>query len=174
MKMNKKLLLILSILMSLSLFTISCAKSVAAPDNPISGITPGQESLTLNDIENALKKIGKFYIQEDPTATGKDLYFDFTTGYFMNTQFMPQIQNNTGSTSIITDQSAILSKLKDALNTINNIAVTFVPNSNWDDTITGLSPRQLTVTVSSSLFKVPNEYKTIIIFLNGSINIDWR
>ncbi|AEM20975.1 hypothetical protein Bint_0341 [Brachyspira intermedia PWS/A] len=49
--MNKKLLLILSILMSLSLFTMGCANSVAAPDIPITG-----QGITKTDIETELKK----------------------------------------------------------------------------------------------------------------------
>ena len=157
--MNKKLLLILSILMSLSL--LSCAKSVTAPDNSIG--TPGQESLTLTEIQNELKKIGKFYVQEDPSGAGKDAYFDFNNGYFSGTKFLPEFKNNTGTDNIKISQSDILIKLKDALAAVNSSVVTFSPNPDWDNTITGLTPRELITSITSSLFEVPEAYKTIVI-----------
>ncbi len=83
--MNKKLLLILSILMSLSL--LSCAKSVAAPEGPV---TPS--NITYNDLRNYFKSLGVIsdngvsfnfangndsYPNNDPSA--QDPYFFYVT-----------------------------------------------------------------------------------------------
>ena len=63
--MNKKLLLILSILMSLSL--LSCAKSVAAPEGPV---TPSD--ITYTDL--------RYYFQSLGVISDNGVSFDFANG----------------------------------------------------------------------------------------------
>ena len=63
--MNKKLLLILSILMGLSL--LSCAKSVTAPDGPV---TPSD--ITYNDLRNYFQSLG--------VISDNGISFDFANG----------------------------------------------------------------------------------------------
>ncbi|MEI0747620.1 hypothetical protein [Brachyspira pulli] len=165
--MNKKLLLILSILMSLSL--LSCAKSVTAPDNSI-GI-PGQE-LTRTQIEEAFKKLPAIYIQAI-SPSGDYVYFDFSQGEFLGTSYSPKCKYNITSHPMYVDQNKILEELKNNL-TYTTGDINFIPNSNWESTTAGYGLRELTVTISSVLFTVPKDYKTITIWLNPIGNIFWQ
>ena len=170
--MNKKLLLILSILMSLSLFTMSCAKSVTAPKNS-TPYTPGQE-LTLQDVESILQTLfynsnpdrdGKFIIHE---ATGAGInqmaYFGFKTATLVQDTFTkvytltPAFVNTTSTYGF--SKSTVLYNLRSKL--MNNGF--FTPNSDWDDAAS-YTPT-LTVAVSSSDYKIPDNLKTIKIELN--------
>ena len=155
--MNKKLLLILSILMSLSLFTMSCAKSVAAPDVPVVGITPGQE-LTENDLQTALRSLNPI---SDSGVTynfsqGNGFLSSDTSGsvYYFNVY-------DTSSYHTGISQDIILSQLKSALYNYNNIS--FEPSQNWESTTT--SERILVVTLSSPYYTIPQELKTVKIRL---------
>ena len=78
--MNKKLLLILSILMSLSMFTMSCAKSVTAPENAAADTQLGisQVGLSINtyggiikdgDVEIDLKTVSYYPSDNDSPIT---------------------------------------------------------------------------------------------------------
>lgn len=156
--MNKKLLLILFIFMSLSLFTMSCAKSVTAPDQFVPGVLPG-DKITKADIENALKSITSISV-----GTSKDIIFDFSKGYFQNDGNIFCVndilnQNNRENPK----KSEVLALLIPALQSISDNAVYFSPNQNWDSN----SDRYniyLTVNVSSPL-EMPSEMQTIKINL---------
>lgn len=76
--MNKKLLLILSILMSLSL--LSCAKSVAAPKGPV---TPS--NITYNDLRNYFKSLG--------VISDNGVSFNFANGTDNYGNNAPSVQN---------------------------------------------------------------------------------
>lgn len=164
--MNKKLLLILSILMSLSL--LSCAKSVTAPDN--SSGTPGQE-LTRTQIEQAFKKLPPIHIQASPS--GDYVHFDFSQGDFLGISYRPKCDYNITSHPMYVDQNKILEDLKNNL-TYTTGDINFIPNSNWESTTAGYGLRELTVTISSVLFTVPKDYKTITIWLDPIGNIFWQ
>lgn len=165
--MNKKLLLILSILMGLSL--LSCAKSVTAPDN--SSGTPGQE-LTRTQIEQAFKKLPPIHIQAI-SPSGDYVHFDFSQGDFLGISYSPNCDYNITSNPMYVDQNKILEELKNNL-TYTTGDINFIPNDNWESTSTGYGVRELTVTISSVLFTVPKDYKTITIWLNPMGNIFWQ
>ena len=76
--MNKKLLLIFSILMSLSL--LSCAKSVAAPKGPV---TPSD--ITYNDLRNYFQSLG--------VISDNGVSFDFANGTDSYPNNAPSLQD---------------------------------------------------------------------------------
>lgn len=166
--MNKKLLLILSILMSLSLFTMSCAKSVAAPDNFPIGVSPG-DKITKADIENALKTITGIAV-----GTSKDIIFDFSKGYFQNngnTFYVHDLLNQNYTEN--PKKSEVLALLIPALQNLGGNVVYFSPNQNWDSNGDRYNI-YLTVNISSPL-EMPSEMQTIKINLYafsglGSVN----
>lgn len=155
--MNKKLLLILSILMSLSLLTMSCAKSVAAPD--IVEGTVGFEELTYTQLETALKEI--------PPITDSGVTFNFSQGYiYQSSGYYSFSVNSSGFANA--NQANILSQLQRALNEYQG-DVTFTPSPSWDsDPTTGSYYRTLTVQIASLTHNVPSSFKTVQIELYSS------
>ena len=161
--MNKKLLLILSILMSLSLLTMSCAKSVAAPEDIVEG-TVGFEDLTEAQLETALKEI--------PPITDNGVTFNFSQSILS-----PSYDDVTGPTYYILwvnsdnytqqiSQNNILTQLKRALTEYKGDVI-FTPEQNWDSTPSGSysSPAILTVNVKSSSYNIPSDLRTVKIEL---------
>lgn len=156
--MNKKLLLILSILMSLSLLTMSCAKSVTAPD-VIEG-TAGLEELTEDQLLIALQSI--------QTITDSGVTFDFSQGsagyqypgYYTFSVYSSGFAN--------ANQANILSQLKSVLNAYQGDVI-FTPEQNWDSTPSGsYSSAILIVNVTSSSYNIPSNLKTVQIELYSS------
>ncbi|WP_300757035.1 hypothetical protein [uncultured Brachyspira sp.] len=158
--MNKKLLLILSILMSLSLLTMSCAKSVVAPDEVYG--TAGFEDLTEAQLETALKEI--------PPITDNGAAFDFSqstlspsyddvTGPTYYTLWV-----NSGNYNQKISQNNILTQLKRVLTEYKG-DVTFTPNQNWDSVPTTYGTATLTVQITSLTHNVPQELQTLKIQL---------
>ena len=155
--MNKKLLLILSILMSLSLLTMSCAKSVTAPDK-VEG-TVGFEELTEGQLLSALQSIG--------TITDSGITFYFSQGsvsqYYGYYSFSV---NSSGYASV--SQANILSQLQRALTEYKGDVI-FTPEQNWDSTPSGYySSAILTVNVTSSSYNIPSNLRTVKIELYSS------
>ncbi|MEI0566112.1 hypothetical protein [Brachyspira pulli] len=161
--MNKKLLLILSILMSLSL--LSCAKSVTAPENVIEGVTPGQE-VTKAEIENELKKIGIIA----GTSFGNPS-FDFTSIWLMEETscyeaFQITVSELTPSSP--SSHSYVLNQLREKINMLSSETITFDANYNWDNepTIENYPYNlYLTINISSKLLTIPSKLKTVKINL---------
>ncbi|OEJ13819.1 hypothetical protein BFL38_03470 [Brachyspira hampsonii] len=165
---DKKLLLILSILMSLSLFTMSCAKSVAAPDN-ITGISGG-EVLTKEQakvkINSALNSLGN--ISDDTLKTG---YFDFSSGSlgFNGNQnpyvFYLDFRQTSGNTPYVS-QAEILNNIKTALQSYNG-EVILTPDANWFSTPANITYGDyvLGVSISSLNYNLPDTIKYIHIYL---------
>ena len=170
--MNKKLLLILSILMSLSLLTMSCAKSVAAPNTPAVGVTPGQE-LTADQLQTALQSIQTI----TDNTTGSQVAFNFSQG----SGYIDTVNNTDGTTTKYylfrvdgsstgyyqsVSQDNVLNQLKSALNYNNNGNITFDfdYSASWDST-TDYNSRILTVNVSAPYYTIPQELKTVKIEL---------
>lgn len=153
--MNKKLLLILSILMSLSLLTMSCAKSVAAPDI-IEG-TVGFEELTENQLLSALQSIGTI-----TDSTGVTFYFSQGSGSQYSGYYSFSV--NSSGYYANANQANILSQLKSVLNAYQGDVI-FTPEQNWDSDPTGYSTATLTVTITSSAYNVPSNLKTVQIQL---------
>lgn len=150
--MNKKLLLIFSILLiSLSLF--SCAKSVAAPDTleQMSTITLADELRTIKGVEDS----------------NNNTVFDFSTGRLdYNTQ-NPWVF--TVETSGNANLNTILTSLKNALSAHNdNIGMIFTPEENWD--FTDYTTADLIVHVDSYTHIIPENFegKTIKIHLKAN------
>lgn len=157
--MNKKLLLILSILMSLSLLTMSCAKSVAAPDI-IEG-TVGLEELTEGQLLSALQSIGTI-----TDTTG--VTFDFSQGYISLSSGYYSFNVNSSGYYTNVNQANILNELKRVLTAYQG-DVTFTPSASWDsDPTTGYSTATLTVQITSSSYNVPSNLKTVKIQLYSS------
>lgn len=160
--MNKKLLLILSILMSLSLLTMSCAKSVTSPDE-VEG-TAGFEDLTEAQLQSALQSI-RF-------ATDEGVIFDFSQGYGsttsdINTDFRYYLfqVGHDGSYNPQINSANLLTKLINALSAYKG-DVTFTPNQNWDSVPTGYSAAAtLTVQITSLTHNVPQNLQTLKIQL---------
>lgn len=164
--MNKKLLLILSILMSLSLLTMSCAKSVTAPD-VVEG-TVGLEELTEGQLLSALQSIGTI------TDSTSGVTFDFS-----QSTLSPSYDDVTGLTYYTLwvnsynynqqiSQNNILTQLKRVLTEYKG-DVTFTPSPSWDsDPTTGSYYRTLTVTITSLTYNVPSDFKTVKIELYSS------
>ena len=157
--MNKKLLLILSILMSLSLLTMSCAKSVTAPD-VVEG-TVGFEELTEDQLLSALQSIGTI------TDSTSGVTFNFSQGYiYQSSGYYSFSVNSSGFANA--NQANILSQLKSVLNAYQG-DVTFTPSPSWDsDPTTGSYYRTLTVTITSLTHNVPSSFKTVQIELYSS------
>ena len=162
--MNKKLLLILSILMSLSLLTMSCAKSVAAPD--IVEGTVGFEELTEGQLLSALQSIGTI---TDTTGVTFDFSqstlspsYDDVTGLTYYTLWVDSY-NYTQQIS----QNNILTQLKRVLTEYKG-DVTFTPSASWDSDTTSSYNRTLTVTITSLTYNVPSDFKTVKIELYSS------
>ena len=165
--MNKKLLLILSILMSLSLFTMSCAKSVTAPDN-ITGISGGEvltEEQAKLKINSALNSLGN--ISDDTLKTG---YFNFSGGSLtfdnQNRYLFYLNFNQTGPNTPYVKQAEILNNLKTALQSYNG-EVIFTPDANWSSSPanTTYGDYVLRVSISSLRYNLPNTIKYIYIHL---------
>lgn len=160
--MNKKLLLILSILMSLSLLTMSCAKSVTAPDE-VEG-TAGFEDLTEAQLQSALQSM-RF-------TTDEGVIFDFSQGYGytisddINTDFRYYLFHvgHDGSYNPQINSANLLTKLINALSAYKG-DVTFTPNQNWDSVPTRYSAATLTVQITSLTHNVPQELQTLKIQL---------
>ena len=164
--MNKKLLLILSILMSLSLLTMSCAKSVAAPD-VVEG-TAGLEELTSTQLEAALKKI--------PAIADNGVIFSFSqrgssTDFPVSGYYTFRV-NSIGSPANV-NQANILNELKRVLTAYQGDVI-FTPEPNWDSDPTGYSTATLTVTITSSAYNVPSNLKTVKIDLYLNNGYSWQ
>ncbi|MEI0608017.1 hypothetical protein R4K48_13795 [Brachyspira pulli] len=154
--MNKKLLLILSILMSLSLFTMSCAKSVTAPDNP-TGIA-GLDDLTEKQLETALKAV-------EPITTTGGVTFDFSTGIFANPNNSYNFSiNSTGAYQNVS-QAEVLNLLLQKLSAYKGEVSFNVPTGAWNGDPTGSNSATLTVSVSSSNYNIPDTLQSITITL---------
>ncbi|PCG21130.1 hypothetical protein [Brachyspira sp. G79] len=153
--MNKKLLLILSILMSLSLLTMSCAKSVAAPDI-IEG-TAGLEELTDAQLRTTLQKI--------PTITDSTsgVTFNFSQGSGYPSSGYYSFNVTSSGAFANANQANILNELKRVLNEYQGDVI-FTPAQNWDST-GSYSSAILTVNVTSSSYNVPSNFKTVKIDL---------
>lgn len=160
--MNKKLLLILSILMSLSLLTMSCAKSVTSPD--IVEGTAGFEYLTEAQLETALKEI--------PPITDNGVTFNFS-----QSTLSPSYDDVTGPTYYTLwvnsynytqqiSQNNILTQLKRVLTEYKGDVI-FTPNQNWDSvpTTSTYGTATLTVQITSLTHNVPSSFKTVQIEL---------
>lgn len=153
--MNKKLLLILSILMSLSLLTMSCAKSVTAPD-VVEG-TVGLEELTEAQLLSALQSIGTI------TDSTSGVTFDFSQGSG-TTYFYVYSSGAYANAS----QANILNELKRVLNEYQGDVI-FNPSPSWDsDPTTTYGTATLTVTITSLTHNVPSSFKTVQIELYSS------
>lgn len=160
--MNKKLLLILSILMSLSLLTMSCAKSVAAPEDIVEG-TVGFEYLTDAQLQRALQSI--------PPITDSGVTFDFS-----QSTLSPSYDDVTGLTyytlwvnsynSQQISKNNILTQLKRVLTEYKGDVI-FTPSPSWDSTPSGSysSSAILTVNVKSSSYNIPSDLRTVKIEL---------
>ena len=154
--MNKKLLLILSILMSLSLLTMSCAKSVTAPD-VVEG-TVGFEELTEDQLLSALQSIGTI------TDSTSGVTFNFSQGYiYQSSGYYSFSVNSSGFANA--NQANILSQLKSVLNAYQGDVI-FTPSPSWDSTPSGsYSSAILTVNVTSSSYNIPSNLRTVKIEL---------
>ena len=166
--MNKKLLLILSILMSLSLLTMSCAKSVAAPD--IVEGTVGLEDLNSTDAENYINNA----LRTIPIISGSNYSFDFSTAYlyfqYDGLGYRVIIYDYTYNSQPTTiDKNEVLNKLISALNNVvstdSKVNLKFTPESNWDAGYSDTKYSYLNVKISSSTHNIPIELQTIIIGL---------
>ena len=157
--MNKKLLLILSILMSLSMFTMSCAKSVTAPD-VVEG-TVGFEELTEAQLLSALQSIGTI----TDSTSGVTFYFSQGLGYQYSGYYSFSV-NSSGYASA--SQANILNELKRVLNEYQGDVI-FNPSPSWDsDPTTTYGTATLTVTITSLTHNVPSSFKTVQIELYSS------
>ena len=168
--MNKKILLILSILMSLSLLTMSCAKSVTAPDTPTTGISVGQtlDSKTLEDI---LKKQGVISIPPYTQSGGDSGTFDFSKGRLTGTSFSVycQPQPSSGYGTVYANTDYVLGELKYTFNGESDY-ITFSVADSWDTIPSGNFPAYIDVTLTSSAYTIPDSLKTITIYLSG---VNW-
>ena len=157
--MNKKLLLILSILMSLSLLTMSCAKSVTSPD--IVEGTVGFEELTEAQLLSALQSIGTI----TDSTSGVTFYFSQGLGSQYSGYYSFSV-NSSGYASA--SQANILSQLQRALTEYKGDVI-FTPEQNWDSTPSGsYSSAILTVNVTSSSYNIPSNLRTVKIELYSS------
>ena len=154
--MNKKLLLILSILMSLSLLTMSCAKSVAAPD--IVEGTVGFEELTEGQLLSALQSIGTI----TDSTSGVTFYFSQGSGSQYSGYYSFSV--NSSGYYANANQANILTELKSVLNAYQGDVI-FTPSPSWDSDPTGYSTATLTVQITSSAYNVPSNLKTVQIQL---------
>ncbi|MDO6994485.1 hypothetical protein Q5M87_10750 [Brachyspira innocens] len=140
--------------MSLSLFTMSCAKSVAAPD-VIEG-TVGLEELTSTQLQSALQSI-------PPITDTTGVTFDFSQGYISpSSGYYSFSVNSSGFANA--SQANILTELKRVLNEYQG-DVTFTPSPSWDSDTTSSYNRTLTVQITSSAYNVPSNLKTVKIQL---------
>ena len=166
--MNKKLLLILSILMSLSLLTMSCAKSVAAPDTPAVGVTPGQE-LTADQLQTALQSIQTITDSTSSTSFNFSQSYGNTSGDDTTQYYLFSVYGSSSHQSV--SQDNVLNQLKSALNYYNNngnITFDFDYSASWDSTTDYSPSRILTVNVSAPYYTIPQELKTVKIELYSS------
>ncbi|WP_156821999.1 hypothetical protein [Brachyspira innocens] len=143
--------------MSLSLFTMSCAKSVAAPD-VIEG-TVGLEELTEAQLLSALQSIQTI----TDTTSGVTFYFSQGSGYPYYGYYSFSV-DSSGTYGASVSQNYILAELKRVLNEYQG-DVTFTPSASWDSTPTGSSTATLTVQITSSAYNVPSNLKTVKIQL---------
>lgn len=157
--MNKKLLLILSILMSLSLLTMSCAKSVAAPD--IVEGTVGFEELTEGQLLSALQSIGTI----TDSTSGVTFYFSQGSGYQYYGYYSFSV--NSSGAYANANQANILNELKRVLNEYQGDVI-FTPSPSWDSDTTSSYNRTLTVQITSLTHNVPSSFKTVQIELYSS------
>ena len=153
--MNKKLLLILSILMSLSLFTISCAKSVAAPDTKDSNYT-----LTDENIFSALSSVKIMLNTEE--------LFWFQLGNFQpdSTEFLVQSQlSGTEAEYLYVDSNLVLDQLITKLQDASNGEISFLPSNKWIEEGSTDKDRYIYVDIMG---KYGNIVRTIILHLRVS------
>ncbi|MEI0701951.1 hypothetical protein [Brachyspira intermedia] len=174
--MNKKLLLILFIFMSLSLFTISCAKSVAAPN--IVERTSAYPDLTQAEAENYINTA----LQSIPIISGNNYSFDFSSAYirfeFDDKGYRVDIYDRNAYTdNSAVDRNEVLNKLIPALNNastvINGVGITFIPNSQWNTIWSDNVSSYLIVRVSSSAYNIPASLQNISINLSLGNGLNW-
>ena len=167
--MNKKLLLILSILMSLSLLTMSCAKSVAAPDTPTTGISVGQ-TLDSKTLEAILKRQGVISIPKYTQFGGNSGTFDFSQGTLSDTSFIVSCTPDGSSYgTVYANTDYVLGELKYTFNGESGY-ITFSVADSWDTIPSGNFPAYIDVTLTSSAYTIPDSLKTITIYLSG---VNW-
>ena len=164
--MNKKLLLILSILMSLSLLTMSCAKSVTAPDTPTTGISVGQ-TLDSQTLDTILKRQGVISIPKYTQFGGNSGTFDFSKGTLSGTSFSVSCTPDTSSYgTVYANTDYVLGELKYTFNGESDY-ITFSVADSWDTIPSGNFPAYIDVTLTSSVYTIPDSLKTITIYLSG-------
>lgn len=160
--MNKKLLLILSILMSLSLFTISCAKSVAAPDMEA-------QELTAEIITTQMQSLGKIVFDRD--SLGKDIYYDFINCLFQYSEndkcYVISGLYFSYTDSINISKSKLLNAIYPKLASVEY----FKPDREL--TMNMYMEPVLNITVSSANYRVPEEFKNIKIIFPKYVNQNW-
>ena len=163
--MNKKILLILSILMSLSLLTMSCAKSVTAPDTPTTGISVGQ-TLDSQTLETILKRQGVISIPQHSSPVGASGTFDFSKGTLSDTSFNVYCEPSYGYGTVYANTDYVLGELKYTFNGESDY-ITFSVADSWDTIPSGNFPAYIDVTLTFSVYTIPDSLKTITIYLSG-------
>ena len=165
--MNKKLLLILSILMSLSLLTMSCAKSVAAPEVSVTG-----QGITTTDITTELRKIGIIYANSQASSLNPEQYMDFSSLNLIEDEtytYTYLIYPNNGIMgwfNYTCDPNYVLNELKQRIPTFSSMKIEFVPNTDWDSgTPQGQKQVYFTININSQFLTVPDNLKTVKIRL---------
>ncbi|MEI0558760.1 hypothetical protein [Brachyspira intermedia] len=167
--MNKKLLLILSILMSLSLFTMSCANSVLVPDIPIT-----EQSITQDDIVTELRKIGIIYADSQASTSNPLHYIDinrlqivYDHGTYSVTVDIYPFSGVDGWWGYTCDPNYVLSELRQRISALSSAKLELVPNTDWDNgTIpNGKANILFTVNISSKFLTIPEHLKSVKISL---------
>ena len=110
--MNKKLLLILSILMSLSMFTMSCAKSVTAPES-----TASYTQLDISQVVSSINTYGGIIKDGDVEIDLKNVRY--SSSDYINITYTP---TTTAAQPIVFNQNNILNAIAASLQSIHYYA----------------------------------------------------
>ncbi|MEI0558759.1 hypothetical protein [Brachyspira intermedia] len=123
--MNKKLLLILSILMSLSLFTMSCAKSVTAPSQ-----TDPSSALDITKVVSSISTYGGIITDGDVQIDLKNVQYETIGGNVVTLTYSPP---TTSTQPVVFNENSILNKIAESLQSVTDYAngVSSISIDNW-------------------------------------------
>ncbi|AEM20974.1 hypothetical protein Bint_0340 [Brachyspira intermedia PWS/A] len=125
--MNKKLLLILSILMSLSLFTMSCAKSVTAPNQ-----IDQSSTLDISKVGSSIStyNYGSIITDGDVQIDLKNVQYSPMNGNTVTLTYSP---TTTSTQPVVFNENSILNKIAESLQSVTYYAngVSSISVGNW-------------------------------------------
>ena len=123
--MNKKLLLILSILMSLSLFTMSCAKSVTAPSQ-----IDTSSALDITKVVSSISTYGGIITDGDVQIDLKNVQYSTIGGNIVTLTYSPP---TTSTQPVVFNENSILNKIAESLQSVTYYAngVSSISVGNW-------------------------------------------